>query len=218
MSISSHAGRTLSVLVALSLGGCFSTSYNPEYPQQWPQRSAERVGDCPLVAGRYQNLGTPSLLAGIDCSLAEGPVPPGDASLCTPWLAQNFGVWRQARVVTLSQPDGDILQVSLDDSGPAAPGTRIFHRGSDFRCDGEGLHFHKAQSALDPGAPTVVGAMLLTGGRVATRRTFARDREGGLTMTMRRHAAVIMFLVIGGKRTATSHVRWQPEQPGVSQP
>jgi len=59
MSISSHAGRTLSVLVALSLGGCFSTSYNPEYPQQWPQRSTERVGDCPLVAGRYQNLGTP---------------------------------------------------------------------------------------------------------------------------------------------------------------
>jgi len=201
-------------LCCLALTGCFTMRNNPEYPPDWPSATSERIGECPLIAGSYRNLGEPWLLAGIDCSLPEEPPEPDDLSVCTPWLAPNLDLWREAQSVRLIQPDGDTLQVLLDDAHPGRALT--YRRGSDFRCDAEGLHVERGQSVLEGGA-MVIGALLLTGGRARVRRTFVRDREGALVMTIRVHV-VGMLAAIGFTRSATSYLRWPPVPQGVTRP
>ncbi len=209
MSNAWRAGRTLLWLVSpVWLSGCISVTNNPGYPAQWPPLAYEQLGECPLIAGRYLNLGEQSLLAGVDCSLPEKLPVPGDASVCTPWLAPNLGLWREAQTVRLSQPSEDMLQVALDDAA-SGPRVHTYRRGQDFRCDADGLHFEQAQSALRSTGATVAGALLLSGGWERTRRSFRRDREGALVMTLHKDV-VASLMLIGGKRSATSHVRWQP--------
>lgn len=132
-------------------------------------------------------------------------------------LANNLGLSDGTFVVELRQPNEDTLDVLLH---PASSDESIvmhtLKKGKEFSCDAESLYFSQTANAM-PGALAVTAAVLLSGGVVNHTRSFARDRDGGLVMTVRDRMLFFYFgfpIYLNG----TSHVRWPPVDPPVEEP
>jgi hypothetical protein len=83
------------------------------------------------------------------------------------------------------------------------------HLGKEYQCKSGSLIFSATKSLYGGYGGTTLGILTLTGGILNHSRTFLRDSEGGLVMTVR-EKSIGYAIIWGAANSATSYVRWLP--------
>jgi hypothetical protein len=207
---------------ALVLTGCAFTS---KYPTDWPKPSVIETGQCPNLAGRYENQGATAQECHIktdrggarhtyswDCNATLLPnlLPPDKFEQIT----NPIPSW-----VELTQPDNGTLVIQYDELPPNdhAIGQIILRKtDGDFTCGDRGLTLSQSGSAIrtermsDTGTAvrTSFGIMVMGSGWVTNLgRTFQRLPDDSLLMEVTEFS-VGAYLFVPTIFSFTKFVRW----------
>lgn len=196
------------------LTGCMVLNSNPDYPSEWAPHATARVDGCPRIVGRYLNEGEMHVTSGAVCMPQSEMAKGSEAGSwdCRRQLVANLGLSGEASVVELTQPDGQTLEVALQDSTGAITATHRLRRGQAFHCDADSLFFSGTRSMHGGPGMTAAGILFLSGGINNHSRAFMSTTDGTLVMTVRERW-VMYHVLIGAASSSTSYVRW-PAAPG----
>jgi len=209
-----------------SLAGCFKTDIKP-YPSNWSPVATIPAGQCPNIAGEYENNGDWN----VDSRSCGRKYPPKTAWNCDSSLAGNLvkmkafewselSYSRNFMRVKLQQPDPDTLAVYIPSEGSPP---KIFKRSQgDFDCDDSGLKFSMTGSTFSAEESSnardiviITGELLLYAavGIDSTERVFRPLQDGSLSMeaTESNWATFLVLFNFHFKRNA--FVRWERYQP-----
>ena len=204
-------GAIAAVLSISPLMGCVSGT---QYPASWPPTEQAMRGSCPLIEGRYENVGKTAR------ACDRWHIHNAYDWYCYADLTSNILAWRTPAViqgngwVEIAQPDDDTLVVTAED-GPGPITLKRDH--GDFSCDGDGVDISRTGSGLRTASQSGAQAIGLTtleaslGNWSIARlsRHFLRADDGSLVMRVS-ESTVITFLYVvpafGGRHG--NFVRW----------
>ena len=217
------AGRLLRCAALLSAGGVLAgcTAFTP-YPNQWSRPKAERIGECPLIAGRYRNAATevttivyPLTRSG---GLGGGPGWSGthllalslDASL------RDSGPW-----VEVEQPDDRTLVIKTPvwSNETEQEVKRVLSRSKgEFACaEGTLSVSMRTKSAAEAAGLsegwTALGLLLGSAEIHAERHLFTRAENGDLMMEVQETRTGVERFVIPHGDANSFYMRWTPYRP-----
>lgn len=120
MSFASHAGRTVPVLLVLSLAGCNPAIHvdRQDYPADWPSPAVANDA-CPELTGRYHNQ-------------SEGRFRAGLASLVVPDTADPL---KRVQRVSFDSSEAGVLSVQISDGHGKTMLEQRWEEGRDYRCE-----------------------------------------------------------------------------------
>jgi hypothetical protein len=206
----------LILFAGVSLSGCFSRNTHPDYPSNWTPLEQNRIGSCPSIAGLYRNIGEFGS-SGVECGSTAryGFGRDHGEWNCKNELVPNLGISGQAETVEIGQPDENSLKISLRDSSGNVVATHIFSRGWTYSCDAGVLSFSET-APLGGWKMAPIWMLSLHGGGSSHTRSFIRDRDGALVMTVRESNAVITFYLVA-TASGTGYVRWPRAETAKSE-
>ena len=199
------------VLSISSLIGCVTGT---QYPAGWPPTEQAMRGSCPLIEGRYENVGQTAR----PCE--RWHIHYAYDWYCESDLTSNILAWRTPGIiqghgwVAIKQPDDNTLVITAEDG--TAPITLKRDQG-DFSCDSDGVDISRTGSGLRNASQSDAQAIGLTtleaglGNWSIARlsRHFLRADDGSLVMRVS-ESTVITFLYVvpafGGRHD--NFVRW----------
>jgi hypothetical protein len=208
------------VLVAGGLFGCFMKNLATPYPPDWPAETAPASTACPIIAGRYMNLGAPSEGLGASMSMFCDHVgyrrPNPNYWDCDYQLGSNLvddPTFHSARSIEITQPEPGALVISIPEQPLVAP-RRLSQSRLDFQCDGSGLTMSKIGnvytgmngSSVGDAVMTGMHAMLLAGGIAANSRSFRPLPDGSLLLDVTNSSARVYLFGFAAK--GQGFVRW----------
>lgn len=214
-----RARTALTVLMVVVLSGCFSRQVDPGYPSDWSPPEQKMVGSCPSIGGVYRNLGELGA-SGVECggTARYGLGRDHGEWNCSPRLLRNLGIVGQAETVEIEQADENSLKIKYRDINGGLQGTEVLRRGWIYSCDNGILAFSET-APLGGWAMMPIWILSLHGGGSSHTRSFVRDRNGALVMTVRENnAAFSVFFFVSA--SGTGYIRWLPVnvvQPGSSE-
>lgn len=197
----------LILFLGVSLSGCFARNTNPDYPSNWTPPEQNRIGSCPSVAGIYRNIGEFGS-SGVECGSTARYVFGRDHGEwnCKIELVPNLGITGQAETVEIEQPDENSLKISLRDSSGNIANTHNLRRGWTYSCEAGVLSFSET-APLGGWKMAPIWMLTLHGGGSSHTRSFVRDRNGALVMTVRESNAAFSFY-FAVSASGTGYVRW----------
>ena len=192
------------LLAALGAAACVSSSVAYQ-PEQWKQYSAEQVGECPAIAGLFNDEGTRGESLGeSDEAALIGPVSGSAAAAPSPLLSLLLGgesLGDHATVVAITQPDENTLQLTAPEQYGGNGKLVVLHREqNDFSCDSKGLRLERRE------APMIMGVI---NGFRGTRLTIRRGTDGSILMSAEERGTLVMILTPFLFRD-TTYIRWAP--------
>lgn len=197
----------LILFAGVSLSGCFARHTNPDYPSNWPPPEQNRTGSCPSIAGLYRNIGEFGF-SGVECNSTARYSFGRDHGEwnCKNELVPNLGLSGQAETVEIDQPDENSLKIRLRDSSGNIVNTHTLRRGWTYSCD-EGVLSFSETAPIGGWKMLPIWMLTLHGSGSSHTRSFVRDRNGALVMTVRESNAAFSFY-FAVSASGTGYVRW----------
>jgi len=224
-----HRARTMSaaaVALALLVSGCVRNT-TATYPDQWSPRAAAAPTVCPVLAGRYHDVG--ELAHGTPCSHTR--TPGRGQYRCDTSLSRNLADARAGAWVELRQPDADTLLIISSD--PTVDVKEMHRSRGDFTCSAHGLerHLHASVSSIGDNSRSSAGLVVLNGmgtafnavsagflGMRSLTRSFTTTDDGALIMDVSVSETGVVLLIPFHMKDE-GYVRWSriessPVEPG----
>jgi hypothetical protein len=206
----------LGSIALVLLSGCVTYA---DYPSEWPKLSESTINQCPMVEGRYADIG---VVSGRHPCIAQVRQDGSyyyrwycDRRLSSNVLMEKISDSNQSesiRWVELKQPDNDTLVVQHDLMKTPVV---LKRKDGDFACTREGLSISRSgpgyrregESTLATGALVTFGVFVGSGNIEMLTRSFRRLQDGSLVMEVT-NSAVGVHLFIPFFFGDREYVRW----------